>query len=190
MKLSPLLRLPLAALAVASTLLATAYRPAPAFVLDAPTTRLVSLCATGSQGSDASGYPAISGDGRWVAFASDAPNLVTGDTNGSGDIFVKDMTTGALVCASISAAGTPAEGESFCASISADGLRVAFASEAPDLVAGDQNRLADVFVRDLAVGTTTRLSVSPAGEEANRASLAPRMSADGHCVVFVSTASN
>ncbi|MBK7641739.1 MAG: PD40 domain-containing protein [Planctomycetes bacterium] len=155
-----------------------------------PSTVLISRSSGGAQGADASHYPAISADGRFLAFASDASNLVSDDTNGAGDIFVKDTQTGSLVCASRNSSGGPAQGESYAASISADGQRVAFASAAPDLVAGDTNELPDVFVRDLAAGTTQRASLGLGGAQADGASGAPRLCADGQWVVFASRASN
>jgi Tol biopolymer transport system component len=171
-------------------LLALRYRPATALAQDAPTTTRISVGADGAQASGESAYPAISGDGRYVAFASSASNLVAGDSNEAGDIFVKDRTSGALTCASISTSGTPAAGESYAPSISGDGQRVVFVSEGADLVAGDGNQMADVFMRDLGAQTTTRISVSQAGVEADGSSSAPRISADGRFVAFASQATN
>lgn len=163
-------------------------QPTPASgPLDAATL-LVSRAEGGPLGVDASFFPAISADGQVVAFASDAWNLVSDDTNAAEDIFVKNLTTGALVCVSRNAAGGPAQGNSSSVSMSGDGTRVVFASEAPDLVAGDTNALADVFLRDLAAGTTTRLSLG--ANQADGSSAAPRISQDGSVVAFASTATN
>ncbi|MBK7643850.1 MAG: PD40 domain-containing protein [Planctomycetes bacterium] len=170
-------------------LVVVCLRSAPASNTVLPTTRLASVTAGGHQGSDASHYPAVSADGRFVVFASDAANLVSGDTNGAGDIFVKDMNEGGVVCVSRNAAGGPAQGESYAASISGAGARVAFASEAADLVVGDTNGQPDVFVRDLIAGTTTRASAGAAGE-GDGASAAPCLSADGRFVAFASRATN
>jgi Tol biopolymer transport system component len=177
-------------LALIAAVLLTCFGPVYARFDDPPTTVRVSVAANGTQAGGPSNYPAISADGRFVAFASDAANLITGDTNGAGDIFVKDCSSGAVTCVSLSMSGIPGQGESYAASISADGQHIAFVSEGPDLVTGDGNSLPDVFVRDLANGTTTRLSVPESGGEADGASTAPRISADGRFVAFVSSATN
>lgn len=166
------------------------YRPVRAASSDSPTTRRISVSGSGSEACGPSSYPALSADGRFAAFASTASNLVAGDSNDSGDIFVKDSMSGALVCTSVSGAGTPAAGGSFAPSISADGQRVVFVSEAANLVSGDTNGEADVFLRDLATETTTRISVSTSGQEADGASSAPRISGDGRFVAFASQATN
>lgn len=153
-------------------------------------TRRASGTSEGVQANGASSYPSLSSDGRFVAFTSEATNLVALDQNDADDVFVKDMATGELRCASLSVAGHPGNGASSSASISGDGQRVAFASSAADLVAGDTNQLADVFVRDLAAGTTVRLSVGPGGVQADGASSGPRLSADGRWVAFSSRATN
>ncbi|MBK7645370.1 MAG: PD40 domain-containing protein [Planctomycetes bacterium] len=154
------------------------------------TTQRVSVGSNGAEATGESSYPSVSADGHVVAFASSAANLVAGDNNDSVDVFVKDCNTGALVCASVSISGAPASGASFSAAISSDGQRVVFASEGSDLVAGDTNEIADVFVRDLAAQTTIRISSSASGQEADGASSAPRISADGRFVAFVSEATN
>jgi Tol biopolymer transport system component len=182
--------LSLAVLAGGLALLVLRLPPATAAADDLPATARVSIAANGAQGNDASAFPSISSDGSYVAFASSAWNLVAGDTNDAGDVFVKDCTTGGLSCVSLSTADAPANGESYAPSISADGQRIAFVSEASNLVAGDANKMADVFVRDAVSQTTSRISVSQAGVEADGSSSAPRISSDGRFVVFVSHATN
>ena len=131
--------------------------------------------------------PAISADGRFVAFDSFASNLVAGDTNGVVDVFVRDRVAGATERVSVSSSGAQANG-SVSAAMSADGRFVAFSS---DLVAGDTlEDLDDVFVRDRVAGTTKRVSVSSTGAQANDSSKSPAISADGRFVVFGSGASN
>ena len=111
--------------------------------------------------------PAISADGRFVAFDSFASNLVAGDTNGVVDVFVRDRVAGATERVSVSSSGAQANG-SVSAAMSADGRFVAFSS---DLVAGDTlEDLDDVFVRDRVAGTTKRVSVSSTGAQANDSS--------------------
>ena len=155
-----------------------------------PTTTRVSVGPGGAQGSDGSWGPAISDDGRWVAFKSAASNLVAGDTNAADDIFVHDQQTGLTSRASVGLAGVQADGGSDRPAISADGRWVAFESWASNLVTGDTNGLADVFVRDLQTGTTTRVSVGSAGTQANSSSGRAAVSADGRWVAFESQASN
>jgi Tol biopolymer transport system component len=127
----------------------------------------------------------ISADGRFVAFVSEASNLVPGDTNGTSDIFVHDRSTGLTTRVSVDSAGRQANGPSFIPSISADGRFVAFASDASDLVPGDTNGARDVFVHDLETGVTTRVSVNSAGGQGG-GSGDPSISADGRFVAFES----
>ncbi len=127
----------------------------------------VSVDSTGGQGNGRSFLPSISADGRYVAFYSEADNLVEGDTNGAGDIFVRDLQLGTTTRVNIGPAGGQANGFSAEPSISADGRYVAFSSIASNLVSGDTNGSSDVFVRDLQLGTTTRVSVDSAGVQGN-----------------------
>src|SRR5207253_961741 len=129
-------------------------------------------------------------DGQLVAFASDASNLVAGDTNGAEDGFVHNLTTGQTVRVSVDSAGTQGNGASFFPVISADGRLVAFASSATNLVPGDTNGVKDIFVRDLTTGQTVRVSVDSAGIQGNGASFSPSLSADGRLVAFDSFATN
>jgi Tol biopolymer transport system component len=151
------------------------------------TTR-VSVDSNGVQGNGGSYYPAISADGRFVAFQSDASNLVPGDTNGLTDIFVRDRQSGTTERVSVATSG--AQGDSACghASISADGKWVAYYSYSSNLVPGDTNSSADVFLRDRLNGITTRVSVSSAGVQGNGFSTEPTLSPDGRFVVFSSIA--
>lgn len=110
---------------------------------------LVSLAAGGDAGSRASGDPAISEDGRVVAFDSDATKLVGGDSNGVTDVFLRNLGRGATIRASLDATGHQVGVASQRPSLSGDGGAVAFDSESPGLVANDSNGARDVFVRDL-----------------------------------------
>jgi hypothetical protein len=154
------------------------------------TTERVSVDTAGAQANDDSQNPSISADGRFVAFDSDATNLVASDTNGVSDIFVHDRQSGMTERVSIDSGGTQSGGNSYWPSISANGHFVAYYSDATNLVAGDTNAAFDVFVHDRLIGTTERVSVATGGAEGNARSLNPSISADGRFVAFESVASN
>ena len=106
----------------------------------------------------------ISSNGQFVAFYSDADNLVANDTNGYRDVFVRDLVGGTNILVSVNTNGNASgDGISFDPAISADGRYVVFTSSADNLVPGDNNKAQDVFVRDLQAGTTTLVSVSMDG---------------------------
>jgi hypothetical protein len=154
------------------------------------TTTLVSKNSAGVEGNDHAYDPSISADGRYVAFWSPATNLVTGDTNAALDIFVRDRNTGTTWRVSKSSAGVEGDAGSTYSKISADGRYVTFNSEATNLVAGDTNGYADIFVRDRQTGTTTLVSKNSAGVQGEYASYSATISADGRYVVFQSVATN
>jgi Tol biopolymer transport system component len=151
--------------------------------------RRVSLAPGGIQPNDWSDLPGLSGDGRLLVFRSAASNLVAGDTNGCTDIFLLDLTTGALSAISTLPGGTKANGASSDPVISADGNWIAFASTATNLVAGDTNSLTDLFLFNRAQGTLTRIAPAT-GVQPNGASDSPAISPDGRFVAFRSLASN
>lgn len=154
------------------------------------TTR-VSVDAFGNQATGGgSNDPSISGDGRFIAFWSTATNLVPGDTNGAGDIFVRDTAQGSTIRISIDSAGVQANAGSLAPAISATGMNVVFSSAASNLVASDTNSRYDIFVRDLVSNTTVRASVDSSGAQANGDSRAPGISADGRITAFESDATN
>jgi Tol biopolymer transport system component len=157
--------------------------------LTGQTTR-VSVASDGTEGNGHSESPSISADGRYVAFASYASNLVPGDTNGVMDVFVHDRLTGQTTRVSVASDGTQGNGESRYPSISADGRYVAFMSYASNLVPGDTNGVMDVFVHDRLTGQTTRVSVASDGTQGNGDSVSPSISADGRYVAFMSYAYN
>jgi Tol biopolymer transport system component len=156
----------------------------------AGTTERVSLSTAGSEGNGDSYPRGISGDGRFVVFVSDADNLVDGDANGSGDVFVRDRQKGTTERASVSTAGHEGNGSSYDGAITPDGRFVAFDSEATDLVEKDTNGVGDIFVHDRQEGTTERVSVNDAGKGGNHESYGPCLSADGRYVAFASDATN
>jgi Tol biopolymer transport system component len=162
-------------------------------------TRRVSVSSCGRQGNGRSREPAISADGRFVAFDSRARNLVPGDTNHASDIFVHNLRTGKTRRVSVSSRGRQANKPSGAVyhddrnrpiSISAHGHLVAFNSHATNLVRHDTNHRFDIFVHDLRTGKTKRVSVGSRGGQGNRNSGAVSISADGRFVAFDSAASN
>lgn len=155
-----------------------------------PQTQRVSRNATGVEGVGDSMSPTLSDDGRYVAFYSYATNLVIGDSNDHEDIFVKDRQTAAIVMASVASDGTIGNGDSYKPVIAGAGRYVAFRSQATNLVVGDTNKHWDIFVRDMTLGATTRVSVSSSGGQANHDSFEADISDDGRYVVFRSNASN
>jgi len=156
--------------------------------LAAGTTELVSVDSNGVQGNGASYWPAISSDGRFVAFSSAATNLVAGDTNGILDVFVHDRQAGTTERVSVDSAGNESNDHCALPSISDDGNFVAFETGASNLVAGDANQSKDVFVRDRTSGTTVRASVDSAGAEGTGDSYGAAMDPGGRCVAFISRA--
>jgi Tol biopolymer transport system component len=134
--------------------------------------------------------PAISADGRYVAFVSESGDLVPGDRNVAADVFVRDTVENRTVLVSRSRFGGSAAGCSLQPSISADGQVVAFTSSASDLVPGDGNGTLDVFVHDLRTGRTELVSRDSGGAPADNDSFSPALSADGRFVAFSSLADN
>ena len=153
-------------------------------------TFLVSVSSLGVEGNMASYSTSISANGRYVTFASDASNLVPGDTNNSSDVFVRDRKLHKTSRVSVDSAGVQANSFSDEAEISAGGRYVAFRSMATNLVAGDTNGFQDVFVRDRKLHTTVRVSVDSAGVQGNSFSDTPSISANGRFVAFRSESSN
>jgi Tol biopolymer transport system component len=136
------------------------------------------------------GAPAISSDGRYVAFVSESGDLVDGDANDAADVFVRDMVQGRTVLVSRSLTGGSGAGSSLQPAISADGRFVAFTSSAPDLVEADSNGSLDVFVHDMRTTVTTLVSRGSNGELADNDSFSPSLSADGRFVAYSSLATN
>ena len=153
-------------------------------------TRRVSMNSAGHQGKGKSTRPAISADGRYVAFTSSAANLVAGDTNDASDVFVRDRKTRVTRRVSVTSDGLQGNHLSRAPSLSAHGRYVAFASRASNLVQGDTNRTRDVFVHDRRTGATQAISVGPSGLPGNENNYPPAISADGRYVAFASEASN
>ena len=155
-------------------------------------TARVSVGPNGTQGDSFSYSPAVSRDGRFVAFSSLATNLLPAgvDTNGAGDVFVRDLALGTTARVSVATGGAETSGGAGLPAINDDGRYVAFSSTAANLVAGDTNAQLDVFVHDRNTTTTTRVSVATGGGEGNSASWRQQISADGRYVTFDSLATN
>ena len=150
----------------------------------------VSISSTGELGNGSSNSPSISADGRFVAFASEATNLIPDDTNGVTGIFVHDRLTGETTRVSISTNGEQANGPSNIPAISGNGRYVAFQSEAANLVPADTNGVSDIFVHDRLTGETKRVSVGINGEQANGASSNVTIAYDGRYLAYQTMASN
>ena len=197
---------------------------------DLNTTERVSVAVGGGPRDGDSHKPSISADGRFVAFYSEATNLVASDNNGVADVFLYDRNAATTTRVSSVAGGTvfghavsddgtrvvfespPGGGNIFLwesgtitqvtngngvsqlPSISGNGQFVVFESDASDLVAGDNNSVTDVFVYDVAAGTTERVSVSSTGEQAIGGGSYTlghsAISDNGNLVVFESDATN
>jgi len=159
------------------------------------TTECVSVDPNGVPGNDASGQwggaPAsMSFDGRYVAFASNATNLLVGRTTLSSGVFLRDRQSGTTELISVDSHGVEGHGNAYGSSMSDDGNIVVFDSDADDLVANDTNHRLDVFVHDRATGVTERISVDSSGVESNGDNFYPQVSGDGRLVAFTSAATN
>jgi Tol biopolymer transport system component len=152
----------------------------------------VSVSTAGRQGNGESSGVAISEEGRYVAFTSEASNLVRHDTNRAPDVFVHDLVRRRTIRVSVSSSECQSNGSVVdqAPSISSFGTVVAFDSEATNLVRGDRNRAADVFVRDLTRGVTRRVSRGLGGKESDSDSFNPELSGSGRHVAFSSWATN
>lgn len=159
---------------------------------DSGITERVSVASDGTEADDTSFTASLSADGNFVAFGSYATNLVGGDTNGVSDVFVRDRVNDLTERVSVDSSGNEADDESMYVAISSDGRYVAFMSRATNLdsVTPDTNGVSDIFVHDRDSGTTERVSVDSAGNEANGPSFFVSISSDGQIVAFTSAASN
>jgi Tol biopolymer transport system component len=160
------------------------------FVRDMKTkkTQQVNVSSAGKTGNGYCHHPSISADGRYVAFESNATNLVKG-AHGY-NVYVRDLKRHRTILASVGSSGRRANHGSHKAAISGDGRYVAFTSKATNLVKHDTNRNADIFVRDLKSGKTKRVSVSSSGKQSNGDSGFPAISNHGGFIAFESSARN
>lgn len=154
----------------------------------------VSVDGKGEQVAGVSGSsdypPGLSADGGLVAFDSLASSLVPDDTNGVSDVFVNDLLRHKTTRISVDSSGAQGNNASYGPVMSADGRYVAFESRATNLVPGDTNGTADIFVYERDTGTVSRASMGPGSSEADGASWRPSISADGRFIAFCSAASN
>ncbi len=156
----------------------------------AKTTTRVSVDSAGAQANFASSMARISADGSTVAFMSYASNLVTGDTNDCGDVFVHEMASGVTERLSIDPSGGDANASSDSPALSTDGRFASFQSDATNLVPNDANGVGDVFLRDRSAGTTALLSVDFSNVPANDRSNDAVLSSDAKVAAFASVATN
>jgi Tol biopolymer transport system component len=154
------------------------------------TTEMASMSSSGEQGGSFSLWPAISGDGRYVAFSSSSSNLVPGDTNGCTDIFVRDRLTATTERVSLTTGGGQADHDCLEPSISADGRYVAFCAAATNLAPGDTNFKLDIYARDRKQMTTERVSTSSNGTQGDQDSRYEAITPGGRFVAFKSFATN
>ena len=174
-------------------------------VVLAADTELVSVASDGEQinAPVAEDLPAISGDGRFVAFCTLATNIVPGTDGFIKHVYLRDRSSSTTICVSENLAGDPGNAVSYAPAISSDGRFVVFGSKADDLVADDINSRTDCFVFEIDTGLIELVSVNSAGEQGDRPSVPrdditdvaeskgpPDISADGRFVVFPSLASN
>jgi Tol biopolymer transport system component len=172
-----------------------ALRPLNVFLRDraSGTTALVSVNLAGTGGNGDSLPCGISTNGRYALFTSTAGDLVPGDTNNAGDVFVRDLVNGTTTLVSVSTNGASGSGTSRNPAMTPDGRYVAFVSTATNLVANDTNGIPDVFIRDLQAGTTALVSVgakSAASTTIQSSSESPEITPDGRYVAFFSAATN
>jgi hypothetical protein len=174
-----------------------AIEPAPlnVYVRDriSATTTLVIMNSAGTGGGNDNSWPiALSTNGQFVLFESAASNLVSGDTNKSTDIFVRDLVNNQTLLVSVNTNGVSGNRDSSGSSMTPDGRYVAFISKATDLVAADTNAIPDVFVRDLQTSNTVLVSVGALSVSASAqpSIISPEISSDGRYVLFTSVGTN
>lgn len=162
------------------------------FVHDLQTgqTTRVSVDRFGKQGNGHSYHARLSDDGRYVAFESEAENLIPNDSSGAADIFVHDRQTQLIERVSIDSQGRQSNGANRNPDMSGDGNLIVWASDASNLVVGDTNNVRDIFLHDRTTHKTTRISVAEGNVQANDESDKPAISATGRHVVFESRARN
>jgi hypothetical protein len=156
---------------------------------DSGLTSRVSVSSSGEQATGDSERPSISADGLLVAFTSAADNLVEGDSGDYIDIFNHLPQSGETVRISVAPDGSEGNGDSYNPAVSTTGRYVVFESYANNLVAGDTNNVADIFVFDRDTGEMRRASLTSSGAQALTGdSWVASISSDGRLVAFMSEA--
>jgi hypothetical protein len=150
---------------------------------------LASTSDAGVKGNRDSQSGSPSADGTKVAFSSQATNLDPADTDTIYDAYVKDLSTGNITLVSTSDTGVKGNGHTSSPSLSDDGTKVAFISEATNLDPADTDTFDDVYVKDLSTGNITLASTSDTGVKGNGHSLGS-LSADGTKATLISQATN
>jgi|GEM_PF-6416297 Bacterial Ig-like domain (DUF1927)./WD40-like Beta Propeller Repeat. len=160
-------------------------------------TERVSVANNGSEAALGGYQGLVSADGRYVAFSSDSEDIVTGDTNASTDVFLRDRLAGTTIRVSVKNAGGQADGPSYLSSMTPDTKIIVFASDAENLIGTtaaplDQNFSTDVYIRDRTTATakTQRISVATDGTEGDLDSFGGSISDDGRYIAFMSNSSN
>jgi len=163
-------------------------------VSEARAVEIISISPGNRAGNGGSNGVIANTDGGFVAFYSDANDLVRGDTNQARDVFLRNRTIGTTTLISVNSDGEqanrPSHAQGDAPAINGDGTLVAFYSDATNLVANDVNSQTDVFVRDLDAATTEIVSLAADGTQGNGPSLNPSMDVSGNLVAFQSLASN
>jgi Raf kinase inhibitor-like YbhB/YbcL family protein len=155
------------------------------------TTTRVNLANSGSTAADLGSYaPAMTGDGRYIVFESDATNLVAAASGGLRHVYRRDRTTSSTIRVSTSGGGVAGNSNNLSPVISSDGNLIAFSSTATNLAPSDSNVGSDIFLRNVTANTLSHISVSRTGGNADGESTEPHLSADGNLVVFESLATN
>lgn len=131
--------------------------------------------------------PSMSADGRYFAFLSNA-GWVAGDTNGTWDVYLKDMVGAAVTLMSVTTSGTAAI--ALAPSISSDGNHVGFSSTSQQIVPGKLNGFEEIYIRDWALNQSVRACLSPTGADPNEYSRDSPLSGNGRRIMFISNASN
>ncbi len=142
------------------------------------------VSVAGNAANWASANPAVSNDGRYVAFESLATNLVPRDTNGDSDVFVRDHLTGTVERVSVSSGGVQANAESFHPAISGDGRYVVFESIATNLAPDTNGAVRDIFWHDRVTDLTQLVSVGEGENQGSTHHQNPDVSDDGRYIVF------
>jgi len=152
------------------------------------TTELVSVSLSGGPANAAgSESPHVSDDGRYVVWVSDATDLVSGDTNGWMDVFLRDRTAGTTTRLNVGPLGVECDGMVLHVDVSADAARIVFEGYATTLVPGTTGQN-EVYLIDRLASSISVLSVGPGGLGVNSGGLMPRIANDGRFTCFVSNA--